>query len=141
MLSFRGDVHKFYLKLKRTLQKNKSIHDLSEIKEINEIRQFYLKLSIPELMNIRYRMIKEQNGSGMIPIFFASIPWVGFVFSKQLQSFLFKDGTYLWAWFITIYGLILTASFIIHYREKAWASVHVEIIEDTLRVKEREEHS
>jgi len=132
MFSLRGDVHKFYLKLKKTLSKNKSINKLREIEEINEIRQFYQTLTVSELTNIRYKMIKEQNGMGIIPLLFGSLPWLGFIFSRQLQIFLFKDGAHIWLWFIIGYSLILFLAFLLHYRERAWASLHIEIIEDIL---------
>ncbi|OEF98808.1 hypothetical protein BHF71_10870 [Vulcanibacillus modesticaldus] len=132
---FRGDVHKFYLKLRKTIQDKGSLELLNELKEIDEIRQFYQQLSISELVNIRYRMLKEQNAIGMIPLLFASIPWLGLIFSKQLQYLLFNNGDFLWAWFIIIYGIILMFAFVYHYREKAWSAVHIDIVEDIINEK------
>lgn len=138
MLSFRGDVHKFYLKLKNAIRHGDSIHELSEIIEINEIQQFYHRLSVAELVKIRYRMIKEQKGNGMVPLLVTALPWLAFILSKQLQS-LFSKGMLLILGFLVLYTFLITASTVLHYREKAWASVHIEIIDDIL--KERKERS
>lgn len=133
--SFRGDAWKFYLKLKKTTQSGKEINHLQEISELEEIYQFYNHLDSHLLRKIRYRMLKEKKGSGMIPIFVTAIPWLLFIFSKQLQGFLFKDGGYLWLIFGLVYLTILISSVIIHFRENAWANVHTEIIEDILSIR------
>lgn len=141
MLSLRGDVHKFYLKVKKTIDEDQSVYQLKTIKEIKAIKKVYQKLTVSELTFIRYKMIKEQGGMGIIPLLFGSLPWLGFIFSKQLQALLFKDGVHLWAWFLLIYSIILIAGFIIHYREKAWASLHIEIIEDLINEMQEMESS
>lgn len=138
MISFRGDAHKFYLKVKKTYHRQKKLEDIAELKEIKEIRkieQMYRKIPIDTLKKIRYRMIKEKNGTGIIPILVSSLPWLGFIFSKQLQAILFQEERPLWPWFILLYGLITLSTVIIHYREKAWASVHIELIEQTIDEK------
>jgi hypothetical protein len=138
MFSLRGDAHKFYLMLKKATENDQPIHELKEVNEINEIRHFYRHLSNHELSNIGYRMTKEQKGAGIIPVFVTSLPWLAFIFSKKLQSWLFNDGSYLWIGFIFIYIVSIVLSIIVHYRERAWAFVHKEIIQDIL--KEREGH-
>lgn len=75
-------------------------------------------------------MIKEKQGSGIIPIFVTSIPWFFFLFSKQLQEFLFKEGSLLFLLFGIFYMLTLTISVVVHFREKAWAALHIEMIQD-----------
>ncbi|MEH7436939.1 hypothetical protein V7182_05540 [Neobacillus drentensis] len=101
---------------------------MKELKEIESIQKFYSSLDSEQLQLIYYRMIKEKNGSGIIPIFVSSFPWLLFLFSKPLMDFLFKDGSMLWALFGFGYLLILIGSVILHFREKAWASFHLEII-------------
>ncbi|MBU8907576.1 hypothetical protein KH400_13255 [Desertibacillus haloalkaliphilus] len=133
MFSLRGDAWKFYQKLRRTERNGDSVKQLNEIKEIEEIQSFYVTLDDDTLHNIRYRMLKEKEGSGMIPIFVTSIPWLLFIFSKQLQQLLFEGGTYLWLVFIFIYVTVLFFSVIIHFRENAWANVHIELIGDVLK--------
>ncbi len=132
MISFRGDAWKFYLKLKRTQCSGEHIEQLKEITEIEEIQKFYEALGDRLLMKIRYRMVKEKKGSGMVPILVSTIPWLLFIFSKQLQGVLFRDGSYLWALFAFFYLAILISSVIVHFRENAWANVHTEIIDDIL---------
>ncbi len=139
MFSFRGDAHKFYLRIKNSVNKKQSVSSLKEIAEIKEIKSFYQELSVTDLTNIRYRMIKEHNGSGIIPLIFGSLPWLGFIFSKQLQTLLFIDGAYLWAWFLIGYSLILSIGLILHYREKAWTSIHLELLDDV--INEKQKHS
>ncbi|MFC4320471.1 hypothetical protein [Litchfieldia salsa] len=139
MISFRGDAHKLYLKLKQT-----PIDQMKEIKVITEIKEFqdyYKNLDSSILKIIYYRMIKEKNGSGIIPIFVTSVPWFFFLFSKQLQQILFKEGSFLWVLFSFIYLFTLTVSVIIHFREKAWAAVHIEIIQDILKTRKDKEVS
>lgn len=137
MISLRGDAHKFYLKLRRAVKKKQSIGQLKEIREINEIEYFYQHLDDLELRKISYRMTKEQKGTGMIPVLVTSLPWLAFIFSKKLQSWLFKDGSYLWLGFIFIYIFAMVLGIVVHYREKAWASVHKEIIHDILQNRKK----
>lgn len=133
MLSFRGDAHKIYLQLKKAIHNGESLKNMKELKEIESIQKFYSSLDSEQLQLIYYRMIKEKNGSGIIPIFVSSVPWLLFLFSKPLMDFLFKDGSMLWALFGFGYLLILIGSVILHFREKAWASFHMEIIQDILK--------
>ena len=128
----RGDGHKLYLEL----QKQHSVDTNKKLKEALEIKVFYESLNYETLKLVYYRMIKEQNGLGIMPIYVTSIPWLLFLFSGKVQDFLFHDGSKLWVIFITIYLILLTLSTISHFREKAWAALHIEIITDVLRDKE-----
>lgn len=132
MFSLRGDAHKFYLRLRQS-KKEQAINTCKELVEIEEIQTFYTEMDSSTLNKIQYRMVKEKNGSGIIPIFISAGPWLLFIFSKQLQEFLFQEGSLLWIAFVFVYMTILTMSVIVHFREKAWASVHIEIIQDILR--------
>jgi hypothetical protein len=135
MFSLRGDAHKIYLKLKKA----SNIKFIKEIKEIEEIQKFYHSIDSDTLRKIYFCMLKEKNGSGMIPILVASCPWLLLIFSKQLQGFLFKEGSLLWLFFLFLYILVLTGSVILHFHEKSWAFVHTEIIQEILQ--ERKESS
>lgn len=133
MFSLRGDAHKFYLRLRKKRMNQQSIEQCKELGEIAEIQTFYTEIDSHTLNKIQYRMVKEKNGSGIIPIFISAGPWLLFIFSKQLQRFLFKEGSMLWAVFVVMYLTTLTVSVIVHFQEKAWAAVHIEIIQDILR--------
>lgn len=135
MFTLRGDVHKFYLKLKKAIRHGESIHEIDEIIEVNELQQFYHRLSNPSLQKIRYRMIKEQKGNGMVPLLVTALPWLAFLLSKQLQS-LFSKGALIIFGFLVIYTFTITFSTVLHYREKAWAHVHIEIIDDILKERD-----
>ncbi|WHY01435.1 hypothetical protein [Neobacillus sp. DY30] len=124
--------------MKKTIDNGGIIKETKEFKEIKEIQTLYQSLDSSTLQLIHYRMIKEQNGSGMIPILVSSAPWLLLLFSKQLASYLFHDGSWLWAGFCIVYLLILGLSVLIHFREKAWAAFHMEIIQDILKERENE---
>lgn len=141
MFSLRGDAHKIFLKLKKTQNSGQSIQDLEEFKEIEEIRSFYQAMDSSMLKLIYYRMIKEKNGTGLIPILVSSVPWLMLLFSKQLSEFLFHDGSYLWLVFSCLYLLAVAVSVILHFREKAWAAFHMEIIQDILKERKDKGHS
>lgn len=134
-MSFRGDAHKFYLKLKRMENKDDSLKQTKELSEIARIQSFYKSIETNTLRLIYYRMVKEKNGSGIVPIFVTTVPWFFFLFSKQLQEFLFQEGRSLWIFFSILYILTLFISVIIHFREKAWAAVHIEIIQDIFKTR------
>ncbi|WP_188456467.1 hypothetical protein [Virgibacillus oceani] len=127
MFTFRGDAHKIYLMVK----KQKGIDSNKELKETAEIKSFYETLDSKTLQLIYYRMIKEQNGTGIIPIFVTAIPWLLFLFSNKIQEFLFEN-MLIWTIFVSLYLIILTISAIFHFKEKAWAAFHIEIIKDIL---------
>lgn len=133
MFATRGDAHRFYLKLKTTLDKDQQFVSIQELAEIDEIQKFYSTIDDRMLKKIYYRMIKEKNGSGIIPILVSSGPLILLVFSNQLQKFLFKYGGLIVVGFSCIYILLLTISVILHFHEKAWAAVHIEIIQDILK--------
>ncbi len=134
MVSFRGDAHKIYLQLKNNSNNGQSYKQVAGLEEIEEINQFYHSIDSSTLKLIYYRMIKEKNGSGIIPIFVSSVPWFLFMFSNRIQDFLFKEGRFVWLIiFALLYFTILTSSVILHFREKAWAAAHIEIIQDILK--------
>lgn len=137
-MAFRGDAHKLYIKLSKANKQDEPLRQVKELTEIQEIRAFYQTIETATLQLIYYRMIKEKQGSGIIPIFVTSIPWFFFLFSKQLQEFLFKEGSLLFLLFGIFYMVTLTISVIVHFRENAWAAVHIEIIQDI--VDERGNH-
>ncbi|WP_068672211.1 hypothetical protein [Oceanobacillus sp. Castelsardo] len=130
MFNLRGDAHKIYYHIRKTPHQ---IREIKYLKEIEEIRTFYQSVETDVLKLIHYRMIKEKNGSGMIPIFVTAIPWLLFLFSTHLEDFLFKDGSMLWLFFSFIYLLFLAISVILHFRESAWAATHIEIIQDIIK--------
>jgi hypothetical protein len=138
VISLRGDAHKIFLRTKKAVQKGQSIRNLKEFREIEDIKELYQSLDSDSLKLIHYRMIKEKNGSGIIPVFVTSIPWLLFLFSKQLSQFLFKEGHWLWAIFGFVYLLVLIISVILHFREKAWAAFHMEIIQDILAERKKD---
>ena len=126
---FRGDAHKIYRRLKKNSQ---SIHQSKYLLEVKEVRDFYESMESDILKLIFYRLIKEKNGSGMIPIYVSSIPFLFLFFSQHLDKILFADGSRNWMIFILIYIIGITFSLFLHFREKAWASCHIKIIQDIL---------
>ncbi|WP_106498322.1 hypothetical protein [Lentibacillus sp. Marseille-P4043] len=132
MFSFRGDAHKTYLTLKR----QKDIHTNKILKETAEIKSFYKSLDSEILKLVYYRMVKEQSGTGIIPIFVTAIPWLLFLFSNTIQDFLFRNNNLIWIGFVSLYLIILTGSAILHFKEKAWSALHIEIITDVLNERD-----
>ncbi len=133
MFSLRGDAHKIYLQLKRALNNEQSFNSVKEMNQIEQIQDFYITLDSPTLKKIYLCMIKEKNGSGMIPILVSAGPWLLLLFTEQLHKFLFKEGSMLWIFFVLAYISILILSVILHFHEKSWAAVHIEIIQEILR--------
>jgi hypothetical protein len=139
LFSLKGDAHKIFLQLKDTVQMGKSINSISDFIEIESIQKLYQSLNSHTLKLIYYRMVKEKNGSGIIPILVTTIPWLLFLFSEPLMKFLFKDGSQLWVFFGVTYLLLLAFSVVLHFREKAWAAFHMEIIQDILKERSKEQ--
>jgi hypothetical protein len=137
MFSLRGDAHKIYLKLKKAANNKKPFKSIKELIEVEDIEKFYISIDSETLKKIYFCMIKEKSGSGIIPILISSAPWLFFLFSKQLQEFLFKEGSFLWVIFVFAYITILTVSVILHFHEKSWASVHIEIIQEILHERKQ----
>jgi len=137
LISFRGDAHKIYLRLKKNINHDSTFHHVKEMVEVRYIKSFYEKIDSNTLQIIHYRMLKEQNGSGIIPILITAIPWFLFLFASQLQKFLFGKGYLYLILFSIIYFALLFFSVILHFREKAWASFHIQMISDIL--EERKE--
>jgi hypothetical protein len=136
MISTRGDAHKLYLKFRKTVENGQPLHKLKELKEIEQIKHFYLTIDTSTLEKMYYRILKEKNGTGMIPVFVSAGPWLLFLFSKQLQDFLFQNGSMPFVIFISIYLTILVISVILHFREKSWAAIHLTLIENILKERQ-----
>jgi hypothetical protein len=133
VLRFRGDAHRFYLKLKKRFRNNQHFsQDMNELEDIQQIRNFYSELNSNMLYNVRYRMMKEEKATGIIPLLVYTLPWLVFIFSKQLTRWLFDHGTLFWITFVLLYITVAIISVVLHFREKAWASVHLEIVNDIL---------
>ncbi|MEH7386527.1 hypothetical protein V7147_14130 [Bacillus sp. JJ1521] len=137
MFSFRGDAHKIYLKLKSNARKDRSFKHLKEMEEVRKIQHFYQGIDSQTLKIIYYRMLKEQNGSGIIPILITAIPWFLFLFANQLQKFLFGRGYFYLILFTILYFFLLFFTVILHFREKAWASFHIQMICDILEERKK----
>jgi hypothetical protein len=135
MFTFRGDAHRFFLKLKDAKSTNVQLKHVKEMVKMTEIISFYRTLESSELRIIKYQMFKEQQGSGSIPLIVSTIPWLLFIFSKQLVGFLFSAYS-LWIPFVLLYVILLFLGVYLHFHERAWAKVHVEIIEDVLSERE-----
>ena len=102
------------------------------LKETDDIKKFYQSLDSETLQLIYYRIAKEMNGIGVIPVFISAIPWLFVLLANPLESFLFYGGSSNWLIFAVIYLILLTISLILHFKEKAWGVVHSEIIKDIL---------
>lgn len=134
---FRGDAHKIYKRLK---ENQDAIHESKYLKDLYEVRKFYESIESNVLQLIYYRLVKEENGSGMIPIFVSSIPFLFLIFSEHLQKILFQEGTRNWMIFIVCYITGITFALFLHFREKAWASSHIEMIKDILEERKNKQH-
>ncbi|MBM7662098.1 hypothetical protein JOC85_002905 [Bacillus mesophilus] len=129
MFTFRGDAHKFFLKIKSSQQEQQT--QIKEINELTSIIKFYQTLDRSLLHKIKYQMMKEQQASGSIPLLVTTVPWLLFIFSKPLLNLLFGNFN-LWVPFVLIYVSLLLLGIYLHFHERAWAKVHIEIIEDIL---------
>ncbi|WP_244857068.1 hypothetical protein [Oceanobacillus sp. J11TS1] len=126
----RGDAHKLYLQLKEM-----PVEDIKKsqyLRETAAIKAFYQLLDNETLRLIYFQIVKEKNGIGIIPIFATAIPWLLFLFANPLENFLFHDGSSNWMIFSIVYLILLSISLVLHFKEKAWANVHMEIIQDIL---------
>jgi hypothetical protein len=132
MMMFRGDAHRLYVQLKKAKNQKLDLHKLPELREIAEIQEFYQTLDNDTLQRIFYRMVKERSGSGIIPIFVSTFPWLLFMFSNRIQDFLFSGGILVLATFSLLYLIIIVFYVVLHFRERAWADVHIHIIKDIL---------
>jgi len=137
LISFRGDAHKIYLRLKKNIDHDRTFQHVRDMEEVRGIKSFYEKIDSQTLKIIYYRMLKEKNGSGIIPILSTAIPLFLFLFANQLQKFLFGKGYFYLILFSIIYFALLFFSVILHFREKAWATFHIQMICDIL--EERKE--
>jgi hypothetical protein len=135
MVSFRGDAHKFYLKLKKEADKGNKPHDNKEVQELKHIQNFYSSIDLMTLESVHYRILKERDATGIIPVLVTALPWIFFIFSKQIQAFFKDDGSYLWLLFVFIYLTAVSFSVYIHFKERSWATVHSRMIEDIIKRK------
>ena len=128
---FRGDAHKIYCRLRKNPD---NIRKSKYLKDVREVQEFYDSVESDVLRLIFYRLIKEKNGSGMIPIYVSAFSFLLMILSNHLHDLFFAEGRGYWMFFIFmfIYLIAITFSLFVHFREQAWAASHIEIIQDIL---------
>ncbi|WP_170006505.1 hypothetical protein [Bacillus fonticola] len=131
MFTLRGDAHRFFLRIRKRIDTDQKVTAAKEIIEIDSIISFYESLTSSNLKKMKYYMLKEQNGSGAIPLAITTLPWLFFMFSKPLTDWLLGKSHFL-IFFVVVYVGVLVIGIFLHFHEKAWARVHLEVIEDVL---------
>lgn len=128
----KGDVDKLFRTLKKKYGHSASIRNICEMDDVRQIRSFYEKFDKDELKHLYVKMRKEQAGIGMIPLVASSLSFVGFIFGDNLRGWVKNYDPYGWLIFIFVYTVLIVFALFVHYRQKAWSTFHLTIIEDLL---------
>lgn len=131
----KGDVDKLYRHLHKKYGDHLFIKNIHEMKDVKRIWDFYNKFDQQELRFLYAKMKKEHGGIGMIPLVASSLSFVGFIFGENLRNWINHYDPYGWILFIIVYTTFIVAALYLHYREKAWSTLHLTVVESILAEK------
>ena len=124
----RGDSHRLYLQLRR-LYPTPRAGALAELDHVRAIADYYAGLRAGERHLLLAWAKKEESGVGLIPAALSGIPLLGLIFAPFMQQSIKRLPP--WAWFLlwVVGAIAFTSGIYIHFRQKAWSTLHVFLLE------------
>lgn len=128
----RGDSHKLYLKLRRSYP-TPPAEALSELNHVREIAEYYAGLPDTERQLLLAWAKKEESGVGLIPAALSGIPLLGLIFAPFMQQTIKRFPPWTWMLLWALGALAFTSGIYIHFRQKAWSTLHVFLLEQACK--------
>jgi hypothetical protein len=135
----KGDSHRLYLMLRRRFPQPPGGR-LAELDHVRAIHDYYARLDPVERHLLLAWAKKEESGLGLIPAALSGIPLIGLIITPFLQEPLTHVGPMAWMLLWLIGALAFVAGIYIHYRQKAYSTLHVSLLEDLCKAKPEPEH-
>ncbi|MGD8188407.1 hypothetical protein ACQCN2_00250 [Brevibacillus ginsengisoli] len=135
-----GNYEKLYKAIRQYDTKQAAVTHIKDLTEIHEIWSFYEKLTLEELRLIGAAIRKTEAQLGYIPFCFSTVPFVFLIFSAKLSNLVKEDLKLLFA---IILALTLFAIYIIqlHFKHKAYNSLHRHIVDSIIEIKLSDEEA
>ncbi|HYF91459.1 MAG TPA: hypothetical protein VD969_04355 [Symbiobacteriaceae bacterium] len=128
----RGDSHRLYCRLRRSYP-TPPRGPMAELNHVRTIAQFYAGLDPGERDLLLAWAKKEESGLGLIPAALSGIPLLGLIFTPFMEKGIRSMPAWTWVLLWLVGALMLTAGIYIHYRQKAWSTLHVQLLEQFRR--------
>jgi len=132
----RGDSHRLYCELRRAYP-TPPRGPVDRLNHVRAIAEYYAALDPAERHLLLAWAKKEESGIGLIPAALSGIPLLGLIFAPFMQQSIKRLPP--WTWFLLwlVGATAFTAGIYIHYRQKAWTTLHVYLLERSCQ----EDHS
>jgi hypothetical protein len=128
----RGDSHRLYLELRRAYPKPPQ-GPVPQLDKVRTIAEYYAAMT-PEERNLLLAWAKkEESGIGLIPAALSGVPLLGLIFAPFVQQTIRQLPHWAWMllWVVGAVGLV--TGIYIHFRQKAWSTLHVHLLEQACR--------
>lgn len=124
----RGDSHRLYLRLRRAYPTPPQ-GPVSQLDHVRAISDFYAGLDAVERNLLLAWAKKEESGLGLIPAALSGIPLLGLIFAPFMQQSIRQLPPWTWILLWLVGAVAFTAGIYIHFRQKAWSTLHVHVLE------------
>lgn len=130
----RGDSHRLYRKLRRAYPTPPQ-GPLPELSHVRAIADFYKGLDASERHLVWAWAKKEESGIGLIPSALSGIPLLGLMFAPFVQQTVRRMAPWVWVILWLVGAVAFTSGIYIHFRQKAWSTLHVHLLEQACRAQ------
>jgi hypothetical protein len=130
----RGDSHRLYRKLRRAYPEPPH-GPLPELNHVRAIAKYYAGLDAAERHLLWAWAKKEESGIGLIPAALSGVPLLGLMFAPFVQQTVRRMAPWVWVMLWLVGATAFTAGIYIHFRQKAWSTLHVHLLEQACQVQ------
>jgi hypothetical protein len=134
----KGDVHRFYLSLRRDLPAPDH-KPIPHLQQVREIATYYAGISPDDRRLLLAWAKKEESGLGLIPTALSGIPLLGLLFAPFIQAVVRGLSPHAWALIWAIGAIFFLAGIYIHFRQRAFTALHIQVLEYSIRAEEHED--
>ena len=133
----RGDSHRLYLELRRA-HPTPPQGPVKQLDKVRTIAAYYAGMT-PEERNLLLAWAKkEESGIGLIPAALSGIPLLGLIFAPFMQQTIRQLAPWMWMLLWAVGAVGFVAGVYIHYRQKAWSTLHVHLLEQVCRTPQEQ---
>lgn len=125
----QGDVHRLFLQLRRH-SPTPPPGPIQALDLPRSIRAYYSQIPLEERRLLLAWAKKEESGIGLIPAALSGIPVIGFIFAPLIQAPFKEAAAWVWLTFWALCAVALVTGIYIHFRQKAYTTLHIVILQE-----------
>jgi hypothetical protein len=128
----RGDSHRLYLELRRA-HPTPPQGPVKQLDQVRIIADYYAGMTLEERNLLLAWAKKEESGIGLIPAALSGIPLLGLIFAPFVQQTIRQLAPWTWVLLWAAGAIGFVSGIYIHFRQKAWSTLHVHLLEQACR--------